>query len=396
MKILFIYDGEYPWDIRVEKLCNTFIACGHEVHLICRNAYGKPRRELYKGIHLRRISYISGGKAINFAWTFPAFFSPIWLYEIFQAIKEIDFDLIVVRDLPMALSAVLARKLYRIPTILDMAECYPEMLRCTWKFERFKAANILIRNPYVADLVEAVAMKMLDGVFVMIEESRNRLLNKGVDARKLFIVSNTPDPERFALQPVVSESSQNTTGAIKLIYVGLVNSSRGLDTVIKAVETALEQRFIVELSIVGDGKARRTLENYVADRNLQNHVRFLGWIGNELIPDYINGADVCIVPHHRCSHWDHTIPNKLFDYMAARKPVIVSDVVPMKRIVEAVECGYSYRDYDVDDLVAKLKLLQDHEIRLRLGMNGRSAVERSYNWANEEKMIQQALATIVG
>ena len=44
LRIVMVWDGDYPWDVRVEKVCTTLIASGHEVHLVCRNSAGTPRR----------------------------------------------------------------------------------------------------------------------------------------------------------------------------------------------------------------------------------------------------------------------------------------------------------------------------------------------------------------
>ena len=96
-------------------------------------------------------------------------------------------------------------------------------------------------------------------------------------------------------------------------------------------------------------------------------IKFLGWVNNKEVPEYIANADVGIVPHHKCSHWDNTIPNKLFDYMAAGKPVIVSNVIPMARIVNETECGKVYSDYDVDSLVSVIEQLENNDLRSLLG-----------------------------
>ena len=77
MNILFLWDSDYPWDIRVEKICNTLIENGHEVHLVCRNKSRKSTEEIYQGISIHRIPCLPKylGK-LNDTYTFPIFFSP--------------------------------------------------------------------------------------------------------------------------------------------------------------------------------------------------------------------------------------------------------------------------------------------------------------------------------
>jgi glycosyltransferase involved in cell wall biosynthesis len=334
---------------------------------------------------------------LNMAFTFPAFFNPIWIWEIFKQAIKYRCQLIIIRDLPLALSGILAGKILRIPTILDMAECYPEMLRCTWKFEGLKLRNIFLRNPLFADLVEYLVLRWIDHVLVMIEESKDRLLTKGLDPDKVTIVSNTPDTKRFTIGYDQIEKNEYTEkGALKLLYVGLLNPSRGIDTVIRAINEYTRYNNNFFFIVVGSGKDYRRLKGQVKTYNVDKVILFKGWIDNNKIPIIINECDICIVPHHRCSHWENTIPNKLFDYMAAGKPVIVSNVKPMERIVKEVDCGMVYQDYDVDDLVRVFRTLEDHDLRKRLGINGKRAIESRYNWRREEKALNAVINKVGG
>lgn len=393
MRVLFLYDGEYPWDIRVEKICNTFLKQNHEVHMVCRNKSGKIRNEIYKGINIHRILSLPSffGK-LNDALTFPAFFSPIWLIEIYRQAKNNSCDLIVVRDLPMAMAAVWIGKLRKLPIILDMAECYPEMLRCIWKFSKLKVRNIFLRNPFFADILEKIVLNKIDAVMVMVEESAKRLTKLGVDPKKIYIVSNTPEVDRF--QQDTGEPDQGDI--VKLLYVGLLSASRGVDTCIKAVRKYIDMRgHKITFSIAGTGNFQSELKKLVTDLGLQNDIKFLGWVDNKVVPSLIRDNNVCVVPHLACSHWNNTIPNKLFDYMAASRAVIVSDVLPMKRIVEETKAGAVYNNGDIDDLVEKLILLENSTIRIDYGKNGREAIVNKYNWQNEIQAVDCMLKNVM-
>jgi glycosyltransferase involved in cell wall biosynthesis len=384
MNILYIWDGDYPWDIRVDKVCTSLHKNGHKLHIVCRNLKRKPIKESYKGATIHRLFFLPKWLGVlNNVLSFPAFFSPVWLLRIYYVAKNQQCDLIIVRDLPMALAGLLIAKIIKVPCILDMAECYPEMLRCTWKFEGISLKNIFIRNPALADIIERIVMKYISHVWVMIEESKSRLLRLGVEDKKISIVSNTPIVERFQYV----EKTKQQSNKYHMIYVGLLNPSRGLDTAIDAVFHYVQLNSKFHFTIVGSGKAETTLKSKVEKLNLQNHVTFLGWVNNEKIPNLIATADVGIVPHHNCSHWASTIPNKLFDYMVSGIPVIVSDVVPMKRIVDTIDCGRVYEDYNPKNLCDVISELSDQELRQELSKRGRSAVEENYNWTKEEKIL---------
>ena len=397
MKALFVWDSDYPWDIRVSKICRTLIENGEEVHLICRNKRRKQVEELFEGIHIHRVSFLTKNFGqLNDIYGFPLFFSPIWLSRINNVARCHAVDLIIVRDLPMAPSALLVGKFRKIPVVLDMAECYPELIRLIWKFEPFKIANIAVRNPFLADIIEHFVINSVDHIWVMIEESRNRLISKGISSEKISIVSNTPIYERF------KKTTQTFSGILKhnkdkliLLYVGFVNYSRGLDTVIKSLPFLLRKHINILCVIIGTGSAEHSLKDKVKELGVEDNVAFEGWIDNKLIPEFVASADICLVPHYKCGHWDNTIPNKLFDYMAAGKPVVVSDVVPMERIVSEQKCGLVFRSGNAESLAEQLANLSEQNLREKMGKNGVRAVEEEYNWDKDSTAMRNSLKKVL-
>jgi len=392
MNVLLVWDADYPWDIRVDKVATTLVQAGHSVVVACRNIGRRPLDDAYNGARICRLPVLPRWSAtLNEALSFPAFFSPIWINHIHRAAARCEANLIVVRDLPMAPAALLVARRLRIPCVLDMAECYPEMLRCIWKYEGIELRNVLLRNPYLADIVERFVVNRVDEIWVMVEESRERLLRKGVAPERIRIISNTPTHRRFAV-----EARPKREGRLALIYVGLLNPSRGIDTAIQGVAKFREAGGDCEFVIAGDGKARARLEKLASELGVAEHVKFLGWIDNAKVPALIGVADVGIVPHHRCSHWETTIPNKLFDYMAAGLPVVVSDVGPAMRIVQSTKSGIVYRDHDGVALSRVLEELTDAEGRRRMGERGRAAVRETYHWGREEKVLLRSVEELTG
>jgi glycosyltransferase involved in cell wall biosynthesis len=392
MNILYIWDGDYPWDIRVDKVCNSLQKNGYNVHVVCRNIARKKRREQYNGYNIHRLPFLPKWmKGLNNLFTFPAFFSPIWLWMIYKISKEENCKLILNRDLPMALAGIVISKLLDIPCVLDMAECYPELLRSRKQFERMTFINFFVRNSYLAEIVENISIKNVSQIWVMIEESRDRFLKKGVNEENLKIISNTPVFDRFSKQ----KSKKGNRNIYHMIYVGLLNPSRGLDTAIEAVGKYIKKNKNFKFTIVGKGKDEIRLKNIADKLGISNYVDFLGWVDHTKVPLLILNSDIGIVPHHNTPHWSTTIPNKLFDYMASNIPVIVSDVAPMKRIVSKVNCGKIFYDYDSNNLSLIIEELEDQDLRRNLANNGRTAIKEKYNWGVEELRLCNSLSKIL-
>lgn len=393
MKVLFIFDSDYPWDIRVEKICDTLTANGCDVHLVCRNEKRCSPEDTYQGTKIHRIGLPKWiPQWLNSVVTFPVFFNPLWFFQIFRTIRRHGMQIVIVRDLPVALAAVAASRLCGVPVVLDMAECYPELLRAVWKFEPVKILNAFVRNPILADLIERITLHSVNHTLVVVEEARERLIQLGIDKVAISLVSNTPHPDRFAEAPASFPGSLEVQrGKFILMYVGFVNYSRGLDIIVQALSRFVEDTKRVHLVLVGSGNAVTHLKDLVRRLQLEAFVSFEGWVENSLIPKYIASADVCLIPHRKCTHWDNTIPNKLFDYMAASKPVLASDVTPMKRIVSQVQCGLIYKDDDPNDCFAQLLKLKDETFRKSLGDRGVQAVAECYNWGMDAPRLMRGL-----
>jgi len=386
--ILIVWDGNYPWDIRVDKECSSLVDAGYSVHIVARNTKQQSRHENFKGATIHRLpKFPVLFPSINKFMSFPFFLNPVWLWNIFSVAKKSQCNMIIVRDLPLAIAGIIISKLLRLPMILDMAECYPELLRASNESNGFSFVNLLVRNPRFAEYVESYSTKRADQIFVMVEESRQYLKAKGVNADKTTIVSNTPVLENI----ITSNPIRENDNEVKIIYVGLVSSFRGLHHVISAIEKLIPDYPGLHFKIVGSGGYLADLKKIVDEKNLDSHVEFSGWVDNANVPQLINESDIGIVPHKKCTHSDTTVPNKLFDYMAIGKPVIVSNALPLERIVTTENCGLVYQDGDIDSLASTIKALTNKNTRETLGQNGLRAVNKQYNWAVDNARFIDAI-----
>lgn len=101
------------------------------------------------------------------------FFNPIWIKELHRVVKEVRADTILVRDLPLAPTAVWVGKSVSCPVIFDMAENYPLMLESILEWEGNKLTNSILRNPSLAYKIEQWTLRNVDHTMVVIEESRS-------------------------------------------------------------------------------------------------------------------------------------------------------------------------------------------------------------------------------
>ncbi len=392
MIICHIWDADYPWDVRVEKVCDS-LAKKHVTHLVCRNSKRRPSYEQTNHFHIHRLPALSQwwGKLNHFIG-FPAFCNPLWIYHIWRTVRKVKADVIIVRDLPLALTAIGSGRLLGIPVVIDMAENYPAMIRDLWERDGFSVLNLVVRNPHIIRLVEYLSLRWCDHIVVVVEESRDRLLSDGVPTGKISLVRNTPTSARWEEVPSSHDGVvTRDLNSLVLVYLGLLEWPRGIETAIRAMPIIRERIPCVRLLIVGTGRHENDFKRLVAELHLLEHVTFLGWLDYVSAIRVILESDIGLVPHHATESWNTTVPNKLFDYMSMGKPVIVSNAKPTERIVEEERCGLVFQDRDFNEFARAIFKLEQASTREEMGRNGKAAIAERYNWAVDELRLFQAL-----
>ncbi len=393
MIVSHIWDAEYPWDIRVEKVSSALMALGHQVHILARNRHARQAVEsLPEGMVHRLPWWTIMGSRLNAASQFPAFFNPRWIALIDRTVRQTQTDVVLCRDLPLAPSAVLVARARRIPVVFDMAENYPAMIADLWVHGRPRAFDGLVRNPRMARMVEKWVVKRADHILVVVEESRRRLIDLGVAEDRITVVSNTP------ANPMLRRPTPRPTGAhARLIYVGQLDSAtRGVGVVLNAIAACRQRGHSVRLTVVGDGLEKPMLERQAEALALSpDQLRFTGRLPHAEAIGMLGQSHVGVVPHLATEHSNTTVPNKVFDYMAAGLAVVVSDARPLARIATECACGAVAVSGDSESMTRAIEEFLDEEYRLGCAHAGRMAVQETYNWARDADRLGKALESVV-
>ena len=386
-RIVYVWDADYPWDVRTEKSCLALVEAGHDVHIVARNRKWNPTTErLREGTVHRMPPWRWAGQKLDGALGFPAFFSPRWRGLISHVARDVKADVIIARDLPLCPTALRVGRQEKIPVILDMAENYPAMMRSIWESDRQRPLDRLVRNPAWVTRVEDYCMRYVDHTLVVVEESAERLIAKGVPAERISVVSNTPPVARA--DAATPPASRPPNRELDVVYIGIIEVARGLLESIDAIAKLRDLGHPVRLRVIGSGRDDALMHSRAASLGLTNDdVEFLGYVQHDQALQIVSAADVGLIPHHKCESWDTTIPNKLFDYMAAGLPVVSSNADPCKRILAQTGAGEVFRSHDADDLAAALVRVLDPTRRANLGAAGRAAIRNRYNWEKDSSVL---------
>lgn len=371
MRVLYVWDGEYPWDVRTEKVGLALTQAGHQVVISARNLRNQPREE-------QRPEGLVARLAPGRRRSFPAFFNPFWMAHLRSLVRQHRIELVLVRDIPLAPTALFAAG-SRIPVVIDMAENYPAMIEDIWTDGRTRSLDFLVRNPRIVAAVERNVIRRADHIITVVEESSARLVRLGVAHERTTVVSNTPPVSRIApLRP------RRPDEPLRLVYLGLIEGHRGIGATLDAASALKREAVPFHLDMVGDGRDLETFRAYAASLELTStDVTFHGRLAHPDAIALFGRAHVGLVPHEARESWNTTIPNKLFDYMAAGLATISSDAIPARRVVESTGCGLIFRSGNGNELADCVRQCLDLEAWDRFRRAGQQAIRTTYNWERD-------------
>jgi glycosyltransferase involved in cell wall biosynthesis len=387
VRVLYVWDAEYPWDVRTEKVCRALVQGGHQVVITARNLQGRARTEILPEGSVERLP---AGPAVVRRWaSFPAPFNPFWLAHLLRLIRRHRIDLVMVRDLPLCATALLAAR-GRMPVILDMAENYPAMISDVWTDGRQRPFDFLIRNPALVAGMERVVVGRVAHVLTVVEESSQRLITLGVPPERVSVVSNTPPKAR-----ITAASTGAGAGALRMVYLGLMEQHRGIACTLQAAAHLKRSAVSFHLDLIGDGRDYADLQRHAAALDLTaEEVTFHGRLAHPDAIGLVARAHVGLVPHEARESWNTTIPNKLFDYMAAGLAVVTSDAAPAARVVRETGAGLVFRSGDGQHLAEVIGQCLDSAVRNQYGQAGQQAIRSRYNWESDAQVLLDVVARV--
>ncbi len=342
-----LLDHEFPPDIRVENEIEALYQAGHKIHLACFTQKSRQRVEVNRNvtIHRRSISSFIYKSSVG-ALRFPFYFN-FWrkfLKELF--VKE-NFDAIHVHDLPLAQVGYEFSKMNNINFVLDLHENWPALLRVATHTQSALGRFLSVNSQW--EDYEKKYCKLANKVIVVVDEAKTRLEQLGIKGSKVTVVSNTLNLDHFEDPGTVPDKEY-----ITLLYAGGINKHRGLQYVIRGLSKMETPGKKLRLWVLGTGSYVEDLKRLAQNEGVADKIFFEGWKNLKEMQSYFGKSDYCLIPHVKNDHTDSTIPHKIFQYMYAGKPMLVSDCAPIKRIVGETRSGLVYSFNDPEDFAGKL------------------------------------------
>ena len=382
-----ILDAVFPPDPRVENEAVSLIKAGHEVFLFCLHYGQQNPSEVINGIQVKRfLSNKLEYKLSALVYTVPLY-TFLMMRKIHHFIKDNKVEVLHVHDMRIAAAVFNVNKKFNLPVVLDLHENRPEIMKFYPHLSKFPGTYLISSKKWKKKEEEFILKATK--VIVVTLEAKNEILERvPMEADKIIEVPNTVRESFYKNPKLLPQIMHRYANNFVLLYIGDTGIRRGLETAIKSIYNIKNKIDTVKLVIVGKNSSDTILKKLVKDLQIESYVDFLGWKDPSLFQSYILSSAICISPLHRNLHHDTTYANKIFQYMSLAKPVLVSDAIAQRKLVEKVACGLVHKERDSEDFSNKVvALYKSKPLRLELGESGKKFVQNEFSWEQTSKKL---------
>jgi glycosyltransferase involved in cell wall biosynthesis len=367
---------EKAYGIQVVKMCEAFAALGCDVELLF------PRRRQTAAIGDATIWEYYGVEPSFRAVCLPTpdflpleRFIPSWALRLLYHLQAILLSLLA-----------LVHVLRRPAELYFTRELWVAFVFASLKLNTIYEAHAPPRSPFSARLLRCAATR-LNGVIAITASLAERLVNIGLERRRVCHLPDAVDWQQFALalSPDEARRELDLPGDGRLVlYSGrftIMGEEKGIPTLIHSLSILPAD---VKIVLVG-GDSAQIVAGYLEQARAlgleRERLVLVGQVRHTLVPRYLQAADVLVIPSPRTDQLAYFVsPLKLFEYMASGRPIVASDLPAHREVLRQRENALLVLPEDPEALASAIReLLADPDLGRRLGAQAREEV-RQHSW----------------
>jgi len=350
-RVLISVTNDLATDQRVHKVCETLRELGFEIILIGRKLPNSlPLNRNYKTVRM------------NLIFNKGILFYAEYNLRLFLKLLFTKKDVLLANDLDTLLPNFLISRLQNKKLIYDSHELFTEVPE-------------LINRPKIQKIwlkIENAIIPKLTNCYTVCQSIADYYNNKYNTRFK--VVKNLPIKSDFSENKTIKNEDK------KIIYQGALNLGRGIELMIQSMQYLDNTQFI----IVGDGDISNKLKQQVEELKLQNKVQFLGRKSPEELKKITLQATIGISFEEDLGlNYRYALPNKIFDYIHAEIPILVSDLPEMKRIVIDYSVGETLTEREPKLIAQQIQKIFKNDYQEAL-----IKAKNELNWSTEKEKIK--------
>ncbi|HWQ45788.1 MAG TPA: glycosyltransferase family 4 protein [Longilinea sp.] len=387
MHILLIHqafaDLDDPGGTRHYELAQRLVQRGHRITIIASPVSYLTGKTASPKIAWKETYSPEPGINVIRAYTYPAlhrsFFHRVLAFISFMfssfwiGLTQKDVDLVWGTSPPIfqGWTAWLLARLKRIKFLFEVRDLWPD----------FAIAVGVLRSPFLKALshwLERFLYKHADQIIVNSPGYIDHISQRG--GKLITLIPNGADPEMFQVDDkgISFRKKYSLSNKFIALYAGAHGMSNDLMIVLEAAKLLELNREILFI-LIGDGKEKAMLQTRAADMGLSN-VLFFPPVAKRDMAEALAAADCCIAILKPIEMYKTTYPNKVFDYMAAGKPVVLAIDGVIRKLVEEAQAGIFCPPGNPSELSKTiLELSNDPKAVQKMGIAGKTYVSEHYH-----------------
>jgi len=362
-KIVVSVSNDLNTDQRVHKICTTLLEEGFEVCLIGRKLKSSSKLSRAYQTHRMRLFFNQG-----------FLFYAEYTLRLFFRLSFVKKDILIANDLDTLLPNFLISKLSKKKLVYDSHELFTEvpelanrpLAQKTWLLIE-QSIFPKLKNVYTVNAIIANIYSKKYKVPVKVVRNIAPLL-KGSELDDAFV--------------------KRTKGGRKMLILqgAGINVDRGGEEAVEMMDYL--PNFV--LYIIGSGDVFPILKKKVAELKLEKRVFLLGRKPYEELMRYTKIADLGLsLDKNTNLNYEYSLPNKIFDYIQAKTPMLVSNRKIIADLVQNNDIGLVCKHHDPKKLADTVVEIFRDQTRYRNWKTNIEKAAKTYNWENEQKKLKE-------
>jgi len=403
MHILLIHQAfaaiDEPGGTRHYEIAQKLTERGHEVTIITSPVSYLTGKSMRENIPWVEKQEAEPGITVVRAYTYPALhrsfvhrvfsFLSFMVSSFFIGLTVKDIDLVWGTSPPIfqSVTAWALARIKRVPFLLEIRDLWPAFAIAVGILQQ----PILIR---AAEWLERFLYRHADQVVVNSPGFIDHLHSHG--AIHVELVPNGADTSMFDPQ-AKGENFRHIHGLADrfiALYAGAHGMSNDLGVLLTAAEMLMDRDDII-LVLLGDGKEKPALQSQARDMVLTN-LKFIPPIPKKEMPIALAAADACIAILKPIPLYATVYPNKVFDYMAAGRPVVLAMEGVIREVIMSANSGIAIPPGDPTALAEAITYLADHsQDGIDMGLKGREYNRNHFDRPAQARKFGQIIEKMV-
>jgi glycosyltransferase involved in cell wall biosynthesis len=248
--------------------------------------------------------------------------------------------------------------------------------------------------PMVPEFTERLHFRLADGIFVVSDVLKKYYTERYVPETKMTVIHNGVDVERFNQGIENGHVGHQERKGPVIGFVGSFHYWHGIKELSEIMTHILNGYPQVSFLLVGDGPMIPELKRQFSGPDVRERVQFAGYVEHQEVPRYVATMDIMLALYPKLDFFYYS-PLKLFEYMAAGKPVVATGMGQIKQVIEDGKNGFIFAPGSMTECVEKtVQLIENTPLRKRLGRAARETMVNEYTWYRAAQKIDALIASV--